>query len=104
MRSATTSVLVCSECDRLFVGTHDLDWHLYNDHLFDHTDRFLWSLRKERYAPPERVKELSEARRRAIEAGSAGHGDTGDASTSAAAPRHPRPTAAQRIAIRLMRD
>ena len=107
MRSATTSVLVCSECDRLFAGTHDLDWHVYNDHLFGHTDRLLRSLRKERHAPPERVKELSDAQRRAIEAGSAGHGDAGDASTFAAAPRHPRhprPTAAQRIAIRLMRD
>ena len=104
MRSAMTSVLVCSECDRLFAGTHDLDWHVYNDHLFGHTDRLLRSLRKERHAPPERVKELSDAQRRAIEAGSAGHGDAGDASTDAAAPRHPRPTAAQRIAIRLMRD
>jgi hypothetical protein len=102
MRDATTSWLVCSECDGLFAGTHDLDWHLYHDHLFSHTGRFLWSLRREEYASRERVHELTEARKREIESGSAGSG-LGHGATSPAVPRHPRPTPGQRIAIRLMR-
>ena len=101
MRNATTSWLVCSECDGLFAGTHDLDWHLYNDHLFSHTDRFLWSMRKEKYAPPERVQELTESRKREIESGAGGV--LGQEDRSAAHSRHPRPTPGQRIAGRLMR-
>lgn len=101
MRDATTSWLVCPECDGLFAGTHDLDWHLYDDHLFSRTDRFLWSLRKEQHAPPERVQELTEAHKREIESGSAGPGLAHGVTPAAA--RHPRPTPGQRIAIRLMR-
>ena len=99
MRDATSTVLVCPDCDGLFTGTHDLDWHLYNDHLFGHTNRFFWSLRRDKIAPAEQVRELDEARRRAIESGSAGDGDAGTFTP----PRHPRPTPGQRIAIRLMR-
>ncbi|MGZ4618390.1 MAG: hypothetical protein ACXV3F_06630 [Frankiaceae bacterium] len=102
MHDATTSWLVCSECDGLFAGTHDLDWHLYHDHLFSRTDRFIWSLRKEKHAPPERVQELTESRKGEIESGSAGRGLVHGA-TSPADSRHPRPTAGQRMAIRLMR-
>src|SRR5512135_981704 len=102
MRDATASWLVCSECDGLFASTLDLDWHLYHDHLFSHTDQFAWSLLREKHAPPERLRELEEARKRAIESGSPAP-EAAHAGGFAVA-RHPRPTAAQRIAIRLMRD